>query len=160
LALALLGLGIVVFLSLPGAFTMPELRPQYNQPWFRLTLYIILIAAFGWAVLNLILRRQKIMGLVAVTAVLVATLLGGSRGESSGALTTGYSLGLDWFLINLSLLGILFIPLERLLGRFQEQPIFRFEWRADLFYFLVNSLLVQSLTFLSLAPATALRDHT
>ena len=160
LALALLGLGMVVFLNLPGALTMPELRTQYDQPWFRLALHIVLIAAFAWAVLNLILRQQKIMGFVAVTAVLAATLLGGSRAESSGALATGYYLGLDWFLLNLTLLGILFIPLERLFAHNREQAVFRFEWRADLLYFLVNSLLVQVLTFLSLTPATTLTAHT
>ena len=63
LGLALLGLGMVAFLSLPGALTLPELRAQHHQPWFRLALHFILIAAFGWAVLNLMLRRQKIMGL-------------------------------------------------------------------------------------------------
>jgi sterol desaturase/sphingolipid hydroxylase (fatty acid hydroxylase superfamily) len=160
LACALFGLGSVLFLMLPGLFTMPMLRAQYSQPWFRLALHFILIAAFALAVLNVILRKQKIMGLAAITAVLVATLLGGSHVESSGALATGYYLGLDWFLINLSLLGILFIPLERLFGLRTEQSIFRSDWRQDLFYFLINSLLVQSLTFLSLTPATEVVAHT
>jgi len=160
LACALFGLGSVLFMMLPGVFTMPMLREQYSQPWFRLALHFILIGAFVLAVLNIILRRQKIMGLAAITAVLVATLLGGSHVESSGALATGYYLGLDWFLINLSLLGILFIPLERLFGLRTEQSIFRSDWRQDLFYFLINSLLVQSLTFLSLTPATEIVAHT
>jgi sterol desaturase/sphingolipid hydroxylase (fatty acid hydroxylase superfamily) len=136
------------------------LREQYSQPWFRLALHFILIGAFVLAVLNIILRRQKIMGLAAITAVLIATLLGGSHVESSSALATGSYLGLDWFLINLSLLGILFIPLERLFGLRTEQSIFRSDWRQDLFYFLINSLLVQSLTFLSLTPATEIVAHT
>jgi sterol desaturase/sphingolipid hydroxylase (fatty acid hydroxylase superfamily) len=160
LACALFGLGSVLFMMLPGVFTMPMLREQYSQPWFRLALHFILIAAFVLAVFNIVLRRQKIMGLAAMTAVLAATLLGGSHVESSGALATGYYLGLDWFLINLSLLGILFIPLERLFGLRREQTIFRSDWRQDLFYFLINSLLVQSLTFLSLTPATQIVAHT
>ena len=160
LACGLFGLGSVLFMMLPGVFTMPMLREQYGQPWFRLALHFILIAAFVLAVLNIILRKQKIMGLAAIAAVLVATLLGGSHVESSGALATGYYLGLDWFLINLSLLGILFIPLERLFGLRTEQSIFRSDWRQDLFYFLINSMLVQSLTFLSLTPATEIVAHT
>jgi len=160
LACALFGLGSVLFLMLPGVFTMPMLREQYSQPWFRLALHFILIGAFVLAVLNIILRKQKIMGLAAIAAVLAATLLGGSHVESRDALATGYYLGLDWFLINLSLLGILFIPLERLFGLRTEQSIFRSDWRQDLFYFLINSLLVQSLTFLSLTPATEVVAHT
>src|SRR5262249_31735521 len=101
-------------LLVPGGLRRPLIRGQCEPPWFRIALHFILIAAFVLAVLNIILRRQKIMGLVAMTAVLAATLLGGSHVESSGALATGYYLGLDWFLINLTLLGILFIPLERL----------------------------------------------
>src|SRR5262249_41419181 len=55
--------------------------------------------------------------------------------------------------------GILFIPLERLLRK-NDQPIFRTDWREDLFYFLVSSLFVQALTFLSLAPSLAILKHT
>lgn len=160
LACALFGLISVLFLMLPGLFSAPMIRGQYDQPWFRAALHFILIGAFVLAVLNIILRKQKIMGLAAITAVLVATLLGGSHVESSGALATGYYLGLDWFLVNLTLLGILFVPLERLFGLRREQSIFRSDWRQDLFYFLINSLLVQSLTFLSLAPATQIVAHT
>lgn len=160
LACGLFGLISVLFLMLPGVFSAPMIREQYDQPWFRVALHFILIGAFVLAVLNIILRKQKIMGLAAITAVLIATLLGGSHVETSGALGTGYYLGLDWFLVNLTLLGILFIPLERLFGLRREQSIFRSDWRQDLFYFLINSLLVQSLTFLSLAPATQIVAHT
>ena len=160
LACALFGLISVIFLMLPGVFSAPMIREAYGQPWFRLALHVILIGAFLLAVLNIVLRRQKIMGLTAITAVLIATLLGGSHVQSSGALATGYYLGLDWFLINLTLLGILFIPLERLFGLRTEQSIFRSDWRADLFYFLVNSLLVQVLTYLSLTPANEIVAHT
>jgi hypothetical protein len=46
LACALFGLGAVLFMMLPGVFTMPMLREQYSQPWFRLALHFILIGAF------------------------------------------------------------------------------------------------------------------
>jgi sterol desaturase/sphingolipid hydroxylase (fatty acid hydroxylase superfamily) len=160
LALALMCLGAVVFLMLPSLFSMPVLREYYSVGWFRLFLHLALISAFALAVLNLVLRRQKIMGFTAIAAVLIATLLGGSRTQAVGIVTTDYYLGLDWFLINLTLLGILFIPLERLFGLRTEQSIFRSDWRQDLSYFLLNSLLVQSLTFLSLTPASEIVAHT
>jgi sterol desaturase/sphingolipid hydroxylase (fatty acid hydroxylase superfamily) len=160
LACALFGLGAVLFLMFPSLFSMPMLREHYGDPWFRFGLHLVLISAFVLAMLNLVLRRQRIMGFTAISAVLIATLLGGSRTQSHDVMTTDYYLGLDWFLINLTLLGALFIPLERLFARRPEQPIFRLAWREDLFYFLVNSLLVQSLTYLSLTPATQLAAHT
>ena len=77
LALALMGLGAVVFLMFPSLFSMPMLREYYGFAWFRLGLHMALIGAFALALLNLVLRRQKIMGFTAIAAVLIATLLGG-----------------------------------------------------------------------------------
>ena len=160
LALAVMGLGAVVFLMFPSLFSMPVLRDYYGYPWFRFGLHLMLVSAFALAVLNLVLRRQKIMGFAAIAAILLATLLGGSRTQSQDFIATDYYLGLDWFLINIALLGVLFIPLERMFAKRPEQPVFRMAWREDLFYFLINSLLVQSLTYLSLTPATTLVAHT
>jgi sterol desaturase/sphingolipid hydroxylase (fatty acid hydroxylase superfamily) len=160
LFLAMAGLITVLCIRYPNLLTTPMLREQLDVGIVRLTLHVVLILGFALACLNLALRRQKIMGFVAVTGVLVATLLGGSRAESSDVLATGVYFGLDWFLLNLAFLGIVFIPLERLFARLPEQKIFRDDWRADLFYFLVNSLLVQSLTYLSLKPALTIVAHT
>jgi hypothetical protein len=77
LALALMCLGAVLFLMFPGLFSMPVLREYYGFGWFRFGLHLALISAFALAVLNLVLRRQKIMGFAAIAAVLLATLLGG-----------------------------------------------------------------------------------
>ena len=160
LFLAMAGLITVLCIRYPNVLTTPMLRAQLDVGLVRLVLRIDLILGFAVAVLNLTLRRQKVMGFVAVTGILVATLLGGSHARTSDALDTGVYFGLDWFLLNLAFLGIVFIPLERLFARLPGQSIFRQDWRADLFYFLVNSLLVQSLTYLSLKPALTIVAHT
>jgi sterol desaturase/sphingolipid hydroxylase (fatty acid hydroxylase superfamily) len=160
LFLAMAGLITVLCLRYPNVLTTPMLQQQLDGGLVRAGLVIVLIAGFALAVLNLALRRQKIMGFVAVTGILVATLLGGPQTQTSDTLDTGIYFGLDWFLLNLALLGIIFIPLERFFARLPEQPIFREDWRADCFYFLVNSLLVQSLTYLSLKPALTIVSHT
>ncbi|HVI91654.1 MAG TPA: sterol desaturase family protein, partial [Dongiaceae bacterium] len=157
---AMAGLIAVLCLRFPGLLTTPMLRDHYDVPLVRIALHLDLILGFSLAVLNLTLRRQKIMGFTAITGILVATLLGGSHAESAGELTSGAYLGLDWFLLNLSFLCIIFIPLERFFARLPEQSIFRQDWRADLFYFLVNSLLVQGLTYLSLKPALTILANT
>jgi sterol desaturase/sphingolipid hydroxylase (fatty acid hydroxylase superfamily) len=89
----------------------------------------------------------------------LATALGGSHAENRLDIDSDVYLGLDWFLLSLAFTGIIFIPIERMLGR-REQPIFRFEWREDLLYFTISSLLVQGLTFLSLAPSLAILKTT
>jgi sterol desaturase/sphingolipid hydroxylase (fatty acid hydroxylase superfamily) len=51
------------------------------------------------------------------------------------------------------------VPVERLFPQSKGQVLLREEWREDLFYYLVSSLLVQVLTFLTLAPSQFLLGH-
>jgi sterol desaturase/sphingolipid hydroxylase (fatty acid hydroxylase superfamily) len=90
----------------------------------------------------------------------LATILGGSRVESNGELTSGAFLGLDWFVLNVLFTGFLFVPFERFVPLRKDQALFRQEWREDIFYFLVSSLFVQCLTFISLGPSRAVLSHT
>ena len=153
--LALVGLGTVLCLRYPQFLTVADARGMYNVGLIRLALHLVLIAAFVLGILSIVLRRRKILGFAAMGAVLLATLLGGSHAQSRFDITSDVYLGLDWFLLNLIFTGIIFIPIERLLKRV-DQPIFRFEWREDLLYLLISSLLVQSLTYLSMAPSMAI----
>ena len=147
-------------LRYPAIFTMPELRALQPQAWFRSVLFGILLVAFGAALLNLALRRTKILGGTALAFTLLATLLGGAGVHPAGELTGGVFLGLDWFVLNVVFTGLLFIPLERLFARRPEQHLFRAEWREDLFYYLVSSLFVQYLSWLSFTPARWVAAHT
>jgi len=159
LVLSMCGLGAVLCLRYPELLTVAEARQLYNVGLIRLALHLVLIAGFFLGTLSIVLRKNKILGFLALAGVLLATVLGGSRAQNQLQLQSDVYLGLDWFLLNLILMGIVFVPIERLLGR-REQPIFRYEWREDLLYFLVSSLLVQVLTFLSLAPSLAILKHT
>ena len=154
------GLFFVLCLRYPSLLTVPPLRDYYQTVAFRLGLHSLLIAAFGLSILSLVLRDNKVLGFTAMGITLLATVLGGSRVRAHGELDAGVFLGLDWFVLNVIFTGFLFIPLERLFPRRKDQPLFREEWREDLFYFLVSSLLVQALTFLSMAPAIAVASHT
>ena len=163
---AIAGLLFVICLRFPTLFTIPAVRPYYDAAAFRLGLHVLLIGAFALACVSLVLRRSnRVLGFAAISVVLVATVLGGSHahsqgGNTQGELTGGVFLGLDWFIINVILTGFLFIPLERLFAHRDEQHLFREEWREDLFYYLVSSMLVQVLTFISMAPALAITSHT
>jgi sterol desaturase/sphingolipid hydroxylase (fatty acid hydroxylase superfamily) len=159
LAMAVVGLGTVLCLTFPDFLTIPDARAKYDVPLIRVILQLVLIAGFLMGVVSIVLRQQKVIGLTALSLILAATLLGGSQAARRENAGSELYLGLDWFLLNLIFTGILFVPLERLLGK-REQPIFRTDWREDLFYFLVSSLFVQSLSFLSLAPSMAILQHT
>ena len=120
----------------------------------RFLIYAFLVAGFVLGTLSALLRRAQALALTALALATAATLLGGSTaevGDVSGA--PGY-LGLDWFLLNVLVLALLFVPLERLFARLPEQPIFRPGWQTDLAHFAVSHLLVQVTVLLTLAPAT------
>jgi sterol desaturase/sphingolipid hydroxylase (fatty acid hydroxylase superfamily) len=159
LTLSVLGLGTVLCLLYPQLLTMADARKMYNVGLIRLALHMVLIAGFLLAILSIVLRKQKAVGFTAMSLILIATLLGGSQAANQFDLQSDVYLRLDWFLLNLTFTGIVFIPIERFLGR-KEQPIFRYEWREDLLYFLISSLFVQVLTFLSLSPALTILHRT
>jgi sterol desaturase/sphingolipid hydroxylase (fatty acid hydroxylase superfamily) len=151
-----LGVGsllLVISIHFPGLLAMPETRPLQQNPWFRLGLQVTLISAFALALLSLVLRRGKILGTTGTAAVLLASLIGGSHATALAASPAPVYVGLDWFVLNVIFTGLLFIPLERIFPRKAEQEIFRSEWREDIFYYLVSSLMVQVLTFLTFFPA-------
>jgi lathosterol oxidase len=157
-ALGLLGLGAVLCFHFPELLTTPEARALYPVPWVRALLHLVLVGAFVLGVISLTLRRNKMLGTVGVVCTLAAALLGGSRVPVEGELQQGPFLGLDWFLLNLIVYSVIFIPLERLFARLPEQGIFRPSWRTDLTYFFVSALLVQVTTILTLKPAMVLFD--
>jgi sterol desaturase/sphingolipid hydroxylase (fatty acid hydroxylase superfamily) len=157
-ALGLLGLGAVSCFRYPALLTMPELRALYPIPYVRALLHVVLVAAFGLGVISVCLRRGKTLGAAGIAFTLIAALLGGSRVPVDGEIRSGPFLGVDWFLLNVIVYSALFIPLERLFALRPEQAVFRREWRTDLAYFFVSSLLVQVITLLTLKPAMVLFD--
>lgn len=149
-------LGAVVVLWFPEWLSTARFRSLYPMPLLRGLVQLAIVAAFMAGALSLLLRRRKVLGLTGCALALSAGLLGGGnvvvRPSPSGAVT----LGLDWFLLNLFLLALLFAPLERLFPRRPEQHAFRPGWTTDGLYFLTSHVFVQGLSFLILLPATAL----
>lgn len=156
LVLGVAGLLLVMSLRAPGLFSMPELRALHVNTWFRLGLHGILLAAYALSALSLVLRKDRILGTLGVAATLAATLLGGSRATALVPDPTPLFLGLDFFVLNVLFTGFLFIPVERIFPQRTGQTVFRDEWRDDLFYYLVSSMMVQVLTFLAFAPARSI----
>ncbi len=156
--LGLMGLGAVLCFHFPELLTTPEARALYPIAWVRALLHLVLVGAFVLGVISLSLRRNKALGTVGVVCTLAAALLGGSRVPVEGELRQGPFLGLDWFLLNLIVYSVVFIPLERWFARLPSQGIFRPSWRTDLTYFFVSALLVQITTILTLKPAMVLFD--
>lgn len=151
--LGAMGLGGVLCFLFPELLTTPEVRNALPLPFLRGLLRVVLVAAFVLGALSILLWRNKRLGLVGLTLATVAQVLGGSS-IPGRSVTSSTHLGLDWFLLNLFFLALVFVPLERLFPHRAEQGPFRFGWRLDLIYFFASHLLVQVSVFLTLMPAS------
>lgn len=154
-ALGIVGLLAVACFHFPSYLTIPEVRHLYPLVWVRLLLHAILVTAFLTGCTSFVLRGDKTLGTVGMALAVVAALLGGSRVPIDGPTTSGVYLGLDYVLLLFVLYALIFIPLERVFGRL-PQRVFRKDWKLDLAYFFVSTLLVQVTTFLTVAPASLL----
>ena len=149
---AALGYGGVLCLLFPDWLVSPAARAHYPLAVVRFLIYVMLVVGFGLGALSAVLRRRKTLGLTAIALATAGTLLGGS-GAQVGEVSGSTALGLDWFLLNLFVLALLFVPLERLLALHAEQGIFRAEWTTDLMHFAASHLLVQITVALTMLPA-------
>jgi lathosterol oxidase len=154
--LGIAALGAVLCIRYPNAFTYADLRPYYAMPVVRALLHLALVAAFLLGSVSAVLRRNKTLASVAIGTTLVAALLGGSQAAVGGEVTGRAPFGLDFFVLNLMLYSVIFVPLERLFALRPEQPVFRAQWAVDLSYFFVNTLLIEVLTIFTLTPALVL----
>jgi sterol desaturase/sphingolipid hydroxylase (fatty acid hydroxylase superfamily) len=154
--LGLATLGAVIMMRFPGVFVMKESAALVAHPGFRTGMMVLMVLAFLFAMLSLLLRPSKVLGMTGMVAVLIAVTLGGTQAQAVAPDLTPLYFGLDFFVLRLLFTGFLFIPLETIFPHREEQGIFRYEWREDLFYYLVSSMMVQVLTWLSFMPAQTL----
>ncbi len=157
--LAIVGLCFVAALRWQMSFAMPELEVLRSWDGFRLLVHITLIAAYGLALLSLLVRKRKAIGLTALSIALTASILGGAAVQPHESHDWGMFFGLDFFAVNMIATGLMFAPLERVFPHLRDQHLFRREWNEDLFYYLISSMLVQVITFLALAPSGYANSH-
>ena len=151
-----LAFGAVVCLHFPELLTSPSLRPYYPMPLIRLLIPAVIAAAIIFGVVSAMLRRKKVLSLTGMLFALGATVLGGASVPINESLREGPAIGLDWFLLDMLLMTLIFLPIEVLWPAYPKQSVFRYEWLTDIVYFLSTHLPTQLTTFLILLPATQL----
>ncbi len=154
-SMAVVGLLTVVCFHFPSYFTIPDVRSYYPVPWIRGLLHVVLVTAFLLGLTSVMLRQNKVLGMLGMGIVAFAALIGGSRVELDTDLKEDYFLGLDYALLILIVYSLIFIPIEKLFGRL-HQSVFRHGWRIDATYFFISTMLVQLTTYLTLKPAVVL----
>jgi len=119
----------------------------------RVLIQCLIVGAILFGVLSSILRKKKILALTGILLAIAATALGGSSVRINDNLQGGLGIGLDWFLLDMLLMAIIYVPLERLWPQYPKQGTFRNEWTLDVVYFMSTHLPIQILSFLVLLPS-------
>jgi sterol desaturase/sphingolipid hydroxylase (fatty acid hydroxylase superfamily) len=152
--LALLSfLGVVCF-RWPEWLTTPEFRNIYTGESMKILLTVVIIASFLLALVSFILSRQKKWALAGLLICTLTVLIGGFSVEGRSVEKTSWHLGLDWLLLDLLLMAVIFIPIEMVFPKNKEQNRFHEEWRTDLVYFVISHLFIQFFGVLTKTPAT------
>jgi sterol desaturase/sphingolipid hydroxylase (fatty acid hydroxylase superfamily) len=149
-----LSFGAVLCLHFPQILSSPELRPHYPMDIIRLLIQTLTFGAVFCGVISCLLRKKKVLALTGILLAIGAAALGGSSVPINQTLTDGPAIGLDWFLLDLFLMALIYVPIERLWPQYPKQGTFRDEWTLDIVYFLSTHLPLQILSFLVILPAT------
>ena len=149
-----LAFGAVLCLHFPQILSSPELRVHYPMHAMRVLIECLIVAAMFFGVISGILRKKKVLGLTGLVLATAATLLGGSSVPINEELHNGPAIGFDWFLLDMFLMALIYVPLERLWPQYPEQGTFRKDWVLDVVYFMSTHLPIQILSFMVLLPAT------
>jgi sterol desaturase/sphingolipid hydroxylase (fatty acid hydroxylase superfamily) len=141
-------LGVLTFLGVfcfkfPEFLTTPSFREVYTGESMKIVLIASIIASLFFAVLSFLLSKSRKLALVGIIFSVLTIVFGGFNVEASAVDKTSYHLGLDWLILDLFLMAIIFVPIELVFPKRKNQATFHDEWRTDLIYFTISHLFVQ-----------------
>jgi len=145
-------LGIFCF-RYPERLTTPEFREIYTKESVQALMAAGIIVAFFFALLSIILSKKIKLALIGSAIAGVAILLGALTVKGRSVDKVSWHIGLDWMLLDLLLMTIIFIPLELFFPKNKEQTKFHEEWRTDLMYFAISHLFIQFFGIVTQKPA-------
>ena len=101
-----------------------------------------------------VLRQRKVLAVTGASLGLLAAIIGGGSTPLPDEVHSRFGLGLDWFLLDLFVMTVVFLPVERFWPLHPDQKTFRPQWTTDLFYFVATHLPAQLITLVMVIPAT------
>lgn len=151
--LSVLALGGMLCFRFPERLTTPEFREVYTAESMAGLITGVVIGSFFFALLSLILSKKIKWALPGVLLSGAAVLLGAFGMKGHGVSSTAWHFGLDWMLLDLLFMTVIFIPLELFFPKRKEQTKFHEEWRTDLVYFVISHLFIQFFGVITQKPA-------
>ena len=149
----MLGLGGALCLRFPALLTLPSVRAHYPIAMIRMLIQGVIGAALVLGVASAIRRQRKVLAMTGMALALAAALLGGGETPLPPEVDSRFGLGFDWFLLDLFVMTLVFVPVERFWPLHPDQGTFRPEWTTDASYFVATHLPAQLLTFTMIMPA-------
>ncbi|OZG74718.1 sterol desaturase [Hahella sp. CCB-MM4] len=152
-----IGIGILSLFGafcflLPELFTTPDFRGFYNADVLRVALQISIAIGFGFGLYSMMKHRTMKYGLTGMLLATIAALVGSGRIEAPDIDTRNLYVGLDYFILTLLVLALVFIPLERAFPKVKEQKVLRKGWVTDIKYFMFSHLGIQLISFFTIIP--------
>ncbi|MES2727500.1 MAG: sterol desaturase family protein [Bacteroidota bacterium] len=151
--LSLLALGGVICFYFPEVFTTPEFREVYTAKSMKWLLTAVIILSFIFGLSNVLLSSKRTRGIVGIFIACITVVIGGFDVQGRAVEKANWHLGLDWLLLDLLLMAIIFIPIEMVFPKREEQDRFHTEWRTDLIYFTISHLCIQFFGVITQQPA-------
>jgi len=154
--LGFLSLFAIFCFHFPEYFTTPEFREVYTGEMMKKLLMGVIIASFFFATLSFLLSRKKQLALIGIVLSAISVALGGFEVKARSVEKTVWHIGLDWLILDLFILAVIFIPIEMAFPKNKNQTRFHPEWKTDLVYFAISHLFVQFFGVITQAPAKIL----
>jgi lathosterol oxidase len=157
--LGLAALGGALCFRFPGLLTTGELRATYDVALLREALFWCIAAASVLGALNFLFANGRPAAIVGIVAATAAMLCGGPDVETPGTSASPLAIGLDWLILGLMVLALVFIPIEKAFPHRRGQAILRRGWRTDLQHAALTHLLISWILLATLNAVPALFDH-
>src|SRR3954469_21675262 len=150
----LLGLGGALCLHFPALLSLPDARALYPMTIIRALIQGTIVLAIVLGAMSGLLRERKVLAVTGASLGLLAAVIGGGSTPVPHAVHSKFGLGLDWFLLDLFVMTVVFVPVERFWPLHPGQSTFRPQWTTDLFYFAATHLPAQLITLAMIIPAS------
>lgn len=142
LGLGALSLLAVLVFHYPQYLTTPDIRKMYPVELLRHLLFGALLVAGVLSVVNLVRGRRRSLNALALGLVAVAVAWGGSAVPVGDFPKHTPYIGLDWFIVDLLLSGLMFVAIEKAVPLDKAKAVFRRAWQTDMAHFAMTHFFV------------------
>lgn len=139
----------------PDILVTKDALPIYlaNIELFRGILLTSIVMTLVLGGLGVLLSRPNRRGLMGIILAVTALLMGGAEAQAVNfGMPRALTVGLDYFVLELLVLALIFVPLEGLFP-LRKQNVLREGWQTDIKHFFVSHVGVQLVSFAALIPA-------